>query len=293
MTSKSIRTLNLGAAAVAVALTGGFASTAYAGAGDKCCDLLEETQRQNLLLQAENDELKAKAAAPAEEKGDGLYLPGDFTFNTTIATDYSFRGISQTGNGPAIQGGIDWAHDSGFYIGTWASNLNFAGGMELDLYGGYGFSAGGFDFDLGAVYLFYPNDGTDNNPGTIKHTDYLELVASVGYDFDVASTNLGVVYSPDYFGESGDYFYPNFSVSVPLMPYFSLDGNIGYNFIDDNVAWGTDDYLDYGIAGNLTLNDTVTLSVGWYGTDLNSDAECFGDERLCEGRVIASIGASL
>mgnify|MGYP003346674428 CR=1 FL=1 len=74
----------------------------------------------------------ALAQAPAD--------PPALTGNATLVSDYRFRGISQN-NGkfsPAIQGGFDWSTDQGFYLGTWASNVNFSeGSIETDLYGGF------------------------------------------------------------------------------------------------------------------------------------------------------------
>jgi uncharacterized protein (TIGR02001 family) len=68
--------------------------------------------------------------------------PSPVTGNLTIASDYRFRGISQTYKGPAIQGGVDYAHASGLYVGNWNSNVSsvmFAGGsaIEMDFYGGW------------------------------------------------------------------------------------------------------------------------------------------------------------
>jgi len=304
MKMNSLKTFNLGAAALAVALTGGVAGTAYAGAGDACCDLLEEAQRQNTLLQAENDELKAKLAAVPEESEPALGIPGDLSANVAITTDYSFRGISQTDLGPAVQGGFDWevglTDVISAYIGTWASNVNFADGggsdvggvLELDVYGGLTFAVtDALAFDVGALGYLYPNANEDTVIGD-EEFDYYEIYAGASYDFGVLATDLYVNYSPDYFGGSGDYWYPSLGVSVPVTDYFSLDGNVGYSFIDDNSAFGTDDYLDYGIAGSLTLEDLVTLSVGYYGTDLD-DADCFGGTDVCDGRVIFSASAAL
>ena len=88
----------------------------------------------------------------------------EISANVALATDYVFRGVSQTDNQFAIQGGFDWAHDSGFYLGTWASNVdsNFFGGatdpqIELDLYGGFANEFGnGFGYDLGYLRYQYP-----------------------------------------------------------------------------------------------------------------------------------------
>lgn len=74
----------------------------------------------------------------------------DITGNVALATDYIFRGVTQTDNGPAISGGFD-VEAGGAYAGVWGSSVDFSDAttMELDLYGGYAWSAGGFDFDLG------------------------------------------------------------------------------------------------------------------------------------------------
>jgi len=94
----------------------------------------------------------APAAAPASDH--------TFTGNMTIATDYRFRGISQTFKGPTIQGGIDYSHSSGFYLGNWNSNVSgitYTNGnnIEMDFYGGWKHSWGDFGLDLGALYYFY------------------------------------------------------------------------------------------------------------------------------------------
>ena len=82
--------------------------------------------------------------------------PHSLSANVAMTTDYIWRGISQTDNGPAIQGGIDYAHSSGFYLGTWASNVDFGTGddsnIEIDVYGGYGNEVGGLSYDVGIIH---------------------------------------------------------------------------------------------------------------------------------------------
>jgi len=102
----------------------------------------------------------APAAAP----------PSDHTFtgNMTIASDYRFRGISQTFKGPTIQGGIDYSHSSGIYLGNWNSNvsgLQYTNGnnIEMDFYGGWKKSFGDFGLDLGALYYFYDSARVNGN----------------------------------------------------------------------------------------------------------------------------------
>src|SRR5690554_5200838 len=77
--------------------------------------------------------------------------------NLTIASDYAFRGISQTDQRPAIQGGFDYAHGSGLYVGTWASNISDGtAGIETNLYGGYAFELGPVGVDAGLLRYYYP-----------------------------------------------------------------------------------------------------------------------------------------
>src|SRR5688500_11382116 len=85
-----------------------------------------------------------------------------YTFNVGAVTDYRYRGISQSRKKPALQGGADFSHKSGFYVGTWASTIKWikdAGGdanVEVDLYGGYKTTFGGVGFDVGVLRYLYP-----------------------------------------------------------------------------------------------------------------------------------------
>ena len=92
------------------------------------------------------------AAAPAS--------PHTFTGNMTIGSDYRFRGVSQTFNGPTIQGGVDYSHASGFYVGNWNSNVsgltfNNGNNIEMDFYGGWKGSWGDWGLDVGNLYYYY------------------------------------------------------------------------------------------------------------------------------------------
>jgi uncharacterized protein (TIGR02001 family) len=103
------------------------------------------------------DSCGAAAAPPAPDY--------TLTANAGIFSEYIFRGISQTAGKPAVQGGFDWAHSSGFYLGTWASNISWLedfgaytrSSMEWDFYGGYkGTINDDWNYDLGTIYYYYP-----------------------------------------------------------------------------------------------------------------------------------------
>lgn len=126
---------------------------------------MKKTIIASLLLGAFAAPVMAQtAAAPEAAPASPL------TFNVGVVSDYLFRGISQTHGKPALQGGIDYAHASGLYVGAWASNVqwvkdqqNTSVPVEIDVYGGYkGSFAGDFSYDVGMIAYNYP--GTKNRP---------------------------------------------------------------------------------------------------------------------------------
>jgi uncharacterized protein (TIGR02001 family) len=97
--------------------------------------------------------------------------PHTFTGNISLISDYRFRGISQTFHKPALQGGFDYSHANGLYLGNWNSNVNEgagfpAGNLEMDFYGGWKGSFGDFGIDLGAIYYYYPGSDANRTAGT-------------------------------------------------------------------------------------------------------------------------------
>ena len=108
----------------------------------------------------------APAAAPAAEPS-----PHTLTGNAGLFSQYRFRGITQTYGNPALQGGVDYSHSSGFYAGNWNSNVNegagYPGGnLEMDFYGGWKKTWGDWGIDLGAIYYYYP--GTHSGSSRIR-----------------------------------------------------------------------------------------------------------------------------
>jgi uncharacterized protein (TIGR02001 family) len=208
----------------------------------------------------------AKAEPLVEESA----IPGEFSANISLTSDYIFRGISQTGNNPAVQGGFDYTYDFGpaaVSAGIWASNVKFSDAtIEIDYYAGVGGSIDNFSWDLSAIYYTYP--GADSS----LNYDFFEIAPSIGYDFGFMAVSAGLNYSPDYFGDSGDAYYTHGGIDIPLGKYFTLSGTVGYQAIDDNAAWGTDDYTDYGISLSTEIAG-FGLSAGWTDTDL-SKSQC-------------------
>jgi uncharacterized protein (TIGR02001 family) len=219
----------------------------------------------------------------------------DIAGNVTLATDYRFRGISQNHGkfSPAIQGGFDWSSEMGFYVGTWASNVNFTdAAIETDVYGGYrGKINDDLEYDVGVLYYGYPQDGS-------QHLGYTEVYGSMSF----MGAKLGLNYSDNYFGGSGKFYYPYINYSHDLFEGISLNAHFGYNSFSNEQDGnpdggplglnGKDHYSDWSI-GLSTEQLGVTWSLAYVDTDLDDADECFGDEDLCAATAVFSISKSL
>ena len=203
----------------------------------------------------------------------------EFSGNVTIVSDYSFRGETQTGRDAAIQGGFDLGFDSGFYIGTWASNVNFGPysdgadptytSMELDLYAGFGGAMSeSSTWDVSIIRFEYPNEGA---------ADYIEVALA----FSFGDFSVGANYSPEYLGEGGDTFlYPYVGYSFGLGESATLDVSVGQGLGD------TGDHLDYSIMLGAPVAG-LDFGIGVVGTDIDDGSP--GNE----GRLILSLSKSL
>ncbi len=114
----------------------------------------------------------------------------EFSVNMALASDYVYRGISQTNEEATIQGGFDIEGESGLYAGVWTSNIAFDGSIEIDVYAGF---AGEFNetlgFDIGVLHYDYPNDAGPND------SSFDEVYGSLSYK----DLTVGVAYSNDFF----------------------------------------------------------------------------------------------
>ncbi|MDB2682794.1 TorF family putative porin, partial [Alphaproteobacteria bacterium] len=216
---------------------------------------------------------------PTLAQAGDYQLPGEFSGTVGFVSEYSFRGIAQSDENPAVQASIDYSHDSGFYAGIWGSNVDFTDAdIETDIYAGFsGEASNGLSWDVGGIYYVYPGSDGSNN------YDFFEVAGAVGYDFDIAAVSGSVNYSPEYFGESGDATYVAGYVDVPLPYDVTLSGHYGYQYIDEEATFGVPDYADWsaGLSYNFSGFD---LSATYIDTDLNG-SECADG---CDERVIAA-----
>jgi uncharacterized protein (TIGR02001 family) len=160
-------------------------------------------------------------------------LPYDWsmTANAGLFTDYRFRGVSMTNKKPAFQGGFDFAHKSGFYVGNWNSNVDSAmysgANLEMDFYGGFKSSYQDFSYDVGVLYYYYGGSGnTTAYPGSFN-TDNTELYISGGW----GPISLKYSYAvSDFFGvpDSKGAYYLDGTITYPVSKELSLVGHVGY-----------------------------------------------------------------
>ena len=229
---------------------------------------------------------RAERLSPRELDDLAEWMSG----NVAVTSDYAFRGISQTLEEPAIQGGIDLEHPIGLYLGTWGSSLNFGEDMpraqvELDVYGGFGFSAAElFDVDLGVIYYGYP--GSED-----RGYDFIEFGLGASRSFSMLDGGVSASYSPDYFGGSGESWYYALDLGIPIS-LLTLSGSVGHQTIEDNAVFGTPDYTNWTLGVGVGLAG-FDLSGQYVDTDIE-DEECFaGGSELCGGRAIFSISRSM
>ena len=225
----------------------------------------------------------AQAAAPAAAPAS----PHTITGNLGIYSSYRFRGIDQTFGKPALQGGIDYSHSSGFYLGNWNSNVSSGAGfpdgnLEMDFYGGYKTSFGDVGLDFGAIYYYYPGSeakvlGLGANSGSVNNKEiyigatwkFLSVKYSYAIDdyFSLRGVNaLGAATGKDTKGSS----YLDFGATYDLGNGWGINGHVGLMNLD-NVHNG--DYTDWKIGVTKDVNGWV---FGVAYIDTNADGDCKG-----------------
>ena len=231
--------------------------------------------------------LAVPSLAQAQDAADDSGLT--VSANVALTTDYRFRGVSLSAGDPAIQGGVDVAHESGFYVGTWASSIDGGetyGEMEFDIYGGWsGDVAEGVALDVGILYYLYPTEelGLD--------TDYWEPYASVGFNVGGAEATVGAAYAFEQDSLGGDdnlYIYTDLGYSLPSTPV-SLSAHLGYTdgvLAPPFLAGDTDETgLDWSIGASVSQG-ILEVGVAYIGVEGPSI------DGLTDDAIVGTISAS-
>lgn len=217
------------------------------------------------------------------------------TSTWTLTNDYDFRGNSQSATDPALQGSVDFAHDSGWYVGAWASNIDFFEpdadpDYELDLYTGFtGSTEAGLGWDAGIIYYAYPQE---------SDFDYVEIYGSLSYEWFKGK----LWYSNAFGGDAAEAlaqsaagtddvaaWYLEGNATIPLPQNFSILLHAGLSTGDywDN-AFG-DDQIDYAVGIGYTAGK---FNLGLKYVDTDGDIVVRSDEFNNEGRVVFTIATT-
>ncbi|WP_185999703.1 TorF family putative porin [Novosphingobium aerophilum] len=190
----------------------------------------------------------------------------------TIISDYRFRGISLTGKDPAVQATINLSHESGIYVGTWASSIDMGeryGATEVDLYTGWaGSLAPHTSVDVAVAYYSYPGG---EGSGKIE---YFETTAKLTQDLGPMQATLGSGYSWDQAALGGDhlYLYGEAAVPIPRTP-LTLRAHGGRS--KGAISPRPGGYYDWSLGADANLGP-VTLGLSYIDTDLGRGARADG-----------------
>ncbi len=197
----------------------------------------------------------------------------DYTlaFNVGVFSDYRFRGLTQTRFDPALQAGVDFAHKSGFYLGTWASSIKWIkdipGGnadAEIDIYGGYKGAIGDVGYDVGVLRYLYPSANLPVSPFTTELYGALTFgPVTAKYSHSVTNT-FG-------FADSKNSGYLDVSATFDLGSGWSLVPHIGHQRITGSglgaYTKGAPSYTDYALTLNKDFGNGLVGSLAAIGTN--------------------------
>ena len=219
-----------------------------------------------------------------------------FAFNVGVVSDYRFRGISQSRLKPALQASVDFTHDSGFYVGLWASTIRILkdipggrGPVELDIYGGYrGKINDTFAYDVGLLRYEYPRENFATSVNTTEAYGALTFgPATVKYSHSLGKETFGVA------GSRGSY-YLEAAATFDLGNGFALTPHNGYQKYDGSVLGVSNDfasYTDYSIGIVKDMGGGFSLSGTVVSTDTKDPFYASGNNGKNLGKTGVVVGA--
>ncbi len=209
------------------------------------------------------------------------------TANVTVVNDYRYRGVSQSNMKPAIQGGFDYAHESGLYIGNWNSSISWNGDqnpgvtspIEMDFYGGFKkeLIGEGFASDIGVLQYAYPSRGAysyQTSAGTQVNPNTTELYGAQNFTFGALTGFAKLSYSvTPLFGNphsSGSY-YPDLTMNYDTGVWgLALNAHVGYQKVaGQKIVAGTPslNYTDWKLGLTKDFGGGLSLAAAYVGTN--------------------------
>jgi len=210
-----------------------------------------------------------------------------------VTNDYKFRGISQNDRSPSPQGTLNLTGPEGFYVGTWASTVDFDPtkstnpSLELDLYGGKHTDLWGVDWNIEPYYYAYPSE---NYPGA-PQSDYFELINQFTKAFGPVTAQVTYAWSPSFTFRTGEGNYLAGNLAYTITDWLSVSGNVGHQWVEFARLSASRDYT-YADIGFTATYKGFGLDLRYSGTDLGA-APCASfymtTRHACAGNVIATL----
>ncbi|MCW5550481.1 MAG: TorF family putative porin [Burkholderiales bacterium] len=224
--------------------------------------------------------LAVPAAASAADS------PHELTGNVTIASQYIFRGLTQTDKEPTLQGGFDYSHASGLYLGTWMSNVSWlrdfgaytdGASLEMDFYGGFkGEFGSGFGYDVGLLQYYYPGTVV---PGGTK-ADTLEIYGALSWKWLTAKYSQSLGNKTFGVADSRGTWYLDLTADIPVTDKLSFVLHYGKQKFKGDMAPGISNdsqasYEDYKLGLSYSLPKDFTVGAYYTDTKMNATREAF------------------
>jgi len=210
-----------------------------------------------------NKKLLAVAVAGVLGMGSVSAMAADgVTANVGFTSDYAWRGVTQSANDPAVQGGFDYAKGAAS-VGIWGSSINWGPGAEMDFYGSYSFGP----VNVGAIYYYYPSAG-----GSFYE---------VNVGGDVGPVSLMASYTPDNAGSGVSATYVEASYSLEMTKGVNLDLHVGNGDIYQTASLGNATDYSIGVSGAVSGFD---MSLAYVKSDAAADDK---------GKTIFSVSKSM
>jgi len=218
----------------------------------------------------------AETAAPAAAAPAPAYT---VSYNVGLYSQYNFRGLTQSDEKPAIQGGVDFAHASGFYLGSWASSISWLedGGyydnssIELDLYGGFRNTIGatGLGYDVGVLQYIYPGNRTTPHIAGSASAETTEVYAALSYQW--LQGKFSYVASKNGMGnaDARGTYYAELNANYPIGETgITANAHVGRQKFDGQALDSLYTYTDWKIGATKAFSNGV--NVGAYYSDSNA-----------------------
>lgn len=209
----------------------------------------------------------------------------ELSTTVNLTSDYTFNGVSQTDNGPALQASFDYGNDNGFYAGTWASTLDFGPGddtnVEWDFYLGKGYALSDtLGLDLGIAYYTYHGESISSD------LNYAEAYAKFAIENQLGASEVNFWYANDYAGSDAGHWI------VMLAHTFTLSSGHDVRVSADRSSSLDEDKLMWGDSKNYN-HYRIEYMTSYSGFDINLAAETTNlDWDTADERIVLSISRS-